>query len=134
MDPESEDLTTFRTRYGSYKYEVVPFGLTNGPAAFQRFINKVLGEYLDDFATAYVDDILIYSENEKDHEGHVKMVFQRLREAGLQASLPKCEFNVTRTRYLGFIISTEGIEVDPEKVRAVVDWKKPDTVGEFNPF
>ena len=91
MDPDSEDLTTFRTRYGSYKFKVMPFGLTNGPASFQRFINITLGEYLDDFATAFIDDILIYSETMEEHIEHVKKVLQRLREAGLQASLGKAQ-------------------------------------------
>jgi hypothetical protein len=74
MDPDSEELTTFRTRYGSYKCKVLPFGLTNGPATYQRYINDVLFDYLDDFCTAYLDDILIYSENELEHEMHVKNV------------------------------------------------------------
>jgi len=83
IDPTSEDLTTFRTRYGCYKYKVVPFGLTNGPATYQRYMNDVLFDYLDDFCTAYLDDILIYSENELEHKEHVHKVLQRLREAGL---------------------------------------------------
>jgi hypothetical protein len=74
LDEEAEDLTTFRTRYGSYKYKVLPFGLCNGPASFQRYINDVLFEYLDDFCTAYMDDILIYSEDPLEHEAHVSKV------------------------------------------------------------
>jgi hypothetical protein len=106
IDAASEELTTFRTRYGTYKYQVLPFGLTNGPATYQRYINKVLFDYLDDFCTAYLDDILIYSDNVLEHEHHVKLVLQRLREAGLQVDIKKTEFYVTRTKYLGFIIST----------------------------
>ena len=121
MDPESEELTTFRTRYGSYKCKVLPFGLTNGPATYQRYMNDVLFDYLDDFCTAYLDNILIYSEDPLEHEIHVKKVLQRLGDAGLQVDLKKCEFNVTRTKYLGFIISTDRIEVDPEKVSAIVN-------------
>ena len=83
MAIDSKDLTTFRSRYRSFKYKVMPFGLTNGPATFQRYINIALSEYLDDFTTAYVDDILIYSESYEDHVRHVKLVLQRLREAGL---------------------------------------------------
>jgi hypothetical protein len=79
MDPGSEDLTTFRTRYGAYRYKVLPFGLTNGPATLQRFINNTLMGYLDDFCSAYVDDILIFSENERQHEEHVRLVLARLR-------------------------------------------------------
>jgi hypothetical protein len=82
-------------------------------------MNKTLIEYLDDFCTAYLDDILIYSENPLDHKEHVRKVLLRLREAGLQADIRKCKFNVTRTKYLGFIISTDGIEVDLEKVEAI---------------
>jgi transposase InsO family protein len=134
MTKEAEDLTTFRTRYGSYKYHVMPFGLTNGPATFQRFINETFIEYLDDFLTAYVDDLLIYSDNEKQHREHVKKVLQRLREAGLQASISKCEFHVTRTKYLGFIITTEGLEVDPEKIAVIREWKTPTTVKGIQSF
>ena len=134
MDPDSEELTTFRTRYGSYKCKVLPFGLTNGPATYQRYMNDVLFDYLDDFCTAYLDDILIYSNDELEHKVHVKKVLQRLRDAGLQADLKKCEFHVTRTKYLGFIISTDGIEVDPDKVAVVKNWEAPSTVRGVQAF
>jgi len=74
MDPKLEDLTTFRTRYGTYKYKVLPFRLTSGPATYQRYINNVLFDYLDNFYTVYLDDIIIYSENELEHEEHVYKV------------------------------------------------------------
>ena len=83
MDPASEEYTTFRTRYGTYKCKVLPFGLCNGPATYQRYMNDVLIEYLDDFCIAYLDDILIYSEDAASHEKHVKMVLERLRMAKL---------------------------------------------------
>ena len=121
ISSESEDLTTFRTRYGTYKYWVVPFGLTNGPAAFQHFVNEVFMDFLDDFLTAFIDDLLIYSENELDHQVHVKKVLERLRTAGLQASIKKCKFHVTCTKYLGFIITNKGIKVDPEKTMVIKD-------------
>jgi len=121
IHPDSEDLTTFRTRYGTYKFKVVPFGLTNGPATYQRYMNDVLFDYLDDFCTAYLDDILIYSENELEHEEHVKKVLERLRQAGLQADIKKCEFSVKKTKFLGFIISTNGIEVDLEKTAVILN-------------
>jgi hypothetical protein len=134
MHQKSEDLTTFRSRYGSFKYKVMPFGVTNGPATFQRYINTALAEYLDDFVTVYVDDVLIYSESYEEHVRHVKLVLARLREAGLQASLPKCEFHTTKTRFLGFIVSTEGVTVDPTKVEAVVSWRTPTTVKSVQSF
>ena len=83
MHPDSEELTTFRTRYRLYKYRVLPFGLTNGPAAYQRYMNTVLFDYLDDFCTAYLDDILIYSDNELEHEEQVHKVLLWLHKAGL---------------------------------------------------
>ncbi|THC87443.1 hypothetical protein EYZ11_013110 [Aspergillus tanneri] len=127
MDPKQEDLTTFRTRYGSYKYKVMPFGLTNGPATFQRYMNSLFLDILDKFVTIYIDDLLIYSENKAEYEMHVKLVLQRLREAGLQTALHKCEFHVKKTKFLGFIISTEGIQVDPAKIAVLKGWKEPTT-------
>jgi hypothetical protein len=134
MDQDSEDLTTFRTRYGAYKCKVLPFGLTNGPATYQRYMNDILFDYLDDFCTAYLDDILIYSENELEHESHVKKVLQRLREAGLQADIAKSEFSVTKTKYLGFIVGTDGIQVDPEKIEVIRTWEPPTTVKGIQSF
>jgi hypothetical protein len=94
MDPLAEDLTTFCTRYGAYKYKVLLFGLTNGPATYQRYINDVLFDYLDVFYTVYLDDILIYSSNKLEHKEHIRKVLVQLREAGLQADIKKCEFGV----------------------------------------
>ena len=115
----------FYTRYRAYKYKVLPFGLTNGPATYQRYINDVLFDYLDDFCIAYLDDIIIYSKDQKTHEEHVQKVLDRLCLAGLQADIKKCEFGVTRTKYLGFIVTTDGIEVDPDKVKTLQEWEQP---------
>jgi len=78
MHPDAEELTTFRSRYGAYKFKVLPFGLTNGPSTFQRFINETLMGYLDDFCSAYIDDILIFSGDLKSHRERVKKVLSRL--------------------------------------------------------
>jgi len=134
IHPDSEELTTFRCRYGAYKYKVLPFGLTNGPATFQRYINDIFFDYLDDFLTAYLDDLLIYSDNELEHTEHVRKVIKRLQEAGLQIDIKKCEFDVKRTKYLGFIVSTDGIEVDPEKVAVIHAWQAPTTVKGVQSF
>ena len=134
MDPKTEDLTTFRTRYGTYKYKVLPFGLTNGPATFQRYINELLFDCLDNFATAFVDDILIYSLNESDHEMHVREVLHRLKKAGLQVDIQKCEFHAKQTKFLGFIIGIDGIRVDPNKISVVADWEEPSTVRGIQSF
>jgi hypothetical protein len=98
---------------------VLLFGLINRPAIYQRYINNVLFKYLDDFYTAYLDDILIYSENPKEHEIYVYKVLEKLRLAGLQADIKKYKFSITRTKYLGFIISTNKIKVNPSKIKVI---------------
>ncbi|KAJ6439220.1 retrovirus polyprotein [Purpureocillium lavendulum] len=119
--------TAFRTRYGLYEWLVTPFGLTGAPATFQRYINHTLREFLDEFCSAYIDDILIYSSGSlADHRKKVKQVLARLRDAGLQIDIDKCEFETTSVKYLGFIVEAgKGIRVDPEKVRAIQEWEAP---------
>jgi hypothetical protein len=119
MDPASEELTTFWTCYGLYKCKVLPFGLTNSLATYQRYMNNVLFNYLDDFCTAYLNDIMIYSDNKLEHESHIKKVLEHLWSAGLQSNIKKCEFGVKRTWYLEFIVSTSSIKVDLDKVKVV---------------
>lgn len=134
MSPESEEMTSFRTRYGQFKYRVMPFGLCNGPATFQAFINSQIFEYLDVFVTAYVDDLIIYSNTLEEHEEHVKLVLEKLKAAGLQADIKKCEFHVQKTRFLGYIVGTHGVEVDPAKIEAVTAWERPKTVPAVQSF
>ncbi|MDI6015466.1 reverse transcriptase/ribonuclease H family protein, partial [Escherichia coli] len=134
MDQGSEDLTTFRTRYGSYKYRVLPFGLTGGPGSFQQFINELFLDLLDHFVTVYLDDILIYSDNEIEHTHHVKTVLERLRKAGLQVDIRKSEFHVEKTRYLGFIVGRDGVAVDQEKTAVIRNWQQPSTVQGIQSF
>ena len=117
-----EALTTLRTRFGLLEYLVLPFGLCNGPASFQNYINDTLRDYLDDFCTAYLDDILIYSEIEAEHDIHVKRVLWKLREADLHVDITKCAFYVQEVPYLGLIITTEGVKIDPAKVSTIVEW------------
>ena len=113
MSEDSKELTTFLTRFGAFKYLVMPFGLCNGPASWQHLINDTLFDFLHRFVQAYLDDILVYSKTLKDHRLHVRQVLERLREAGIQADVDKCEFHVQETKFLGLIISTEGIQMDP---------------------
>jgi len=122
MHPSSEDLTIFITSFGSYKYHVMPFGLTNGSASYQHYMNDVLFDYLHQFCQAYLDDIIIYSKTLKEHKRHVRLVLHRLREAGLQVDINKCEFHVQETSFLGLLLSIEGLKMDPRKVQAVVEW------------
>ena len=134
MDPASEDYTTFVTSLGSYKYRVLPFGLTNGPATYQQYMNDILFEYLNDFCQAYLDDILIYSKSKKEHVAHVRKVLQKLREAGLQVDILKCEFHVQETRFLGLLVSIHGLRVDPSKVSAIKGWSVPINLKQTQAF
>jgi RNase H-like domain found in reverse transcriptase/Reverse transcriptase (RNA-dependent DNA polymerase) len=126
--------TAFKTRYGLYQYNVLPFGLSNGPASFQRYINDALARHLDQFCTAYMDDILIYSDNIHQHREHVRSVLQALRKAGLQADIHKSEFEVSQVKYLGLIISTKGVQMDPEKIDTIVGWQTPKRVKDVQAF
>ncbi|KAI0996406.1 hypothetical protein K3495_g11774 [Podosphaera aphanis] len=131
-----EEKTTFRTRFGSSEWLVAPFGLQGAPAAFQRYVNETLGDYLDVFCTAYLDDILIYTAGDlKDHWHKVHAVFERLSKAGLKLDPNKCEFAVKETKYLGFVISlSEGIKVDQQKVEATKSWAPPTSVKGMRSF
>ena len=134
MDPRSEDYTTFITSLGAYKYRVLPFGLTNGPSTYQQYMNDILFEYLNDFCQAYLDDILIYSKSYSEHVRHVRLVLQKLRDAGLQVDIDKCEFHVQETKFLGLIVSTEGLQINPTKVQAVIDWPRPANLKQTQAF
>jgi hypothetical protein len=126
--------TAFITRFGLYESTVTPFGLCGAPATFQRYINDTLYDILNEYATAYLDDVLIYSSNVKEHTAHVREVLQRLEKAGLQIDLAKCEFGVTKTKYLGLVITPGGIEMDPEKVAAIASWEPPTTRRQLQRF
>jgi hypothetical protein len=106
--------TTFITRYGIYEYMVMSFGLTNAPAYFMYFMNM---EYLDKFVVVFIDDILIFSKNEEEHDEHLCLVLQKLRENQLYAKLNKCEFWLKEVSFLGHIISEGEISVDSSKVK-----------------
>ena len=117
--------TAFRTRYGHFEYLVMPFGLANAPASFQGLINDTLRPFLDRFATAYLDDIMIYSNTLEEHKEHVRQVLARLRSKNLFVKLEKCQFHTDTTEFLGFIISPKGISMDPKKVEAITSWPTP---------
>jgi hypothetical protein len=117
--------TSFRTRYGHYEFTVLPFGLSNAPVIFMCLMNGIFREYLDKFVIVFLDEILIYSKSEEEHEHHLRMVLQVLREHQLYAKLSKCSFYQKQIHYLAHIISKDGIAVDPEKVEAIREWSTP---------
>jgi hypothetical protein len=126
--------TAFITRYGLYEYTVMSFGLTNAPAYFMYLMNKVFMEYLDKFVVVFIDDILIFSKNEEEHDEHLRLVLQKLRENQLYAKLNKCEFWLKEVSFLGYIISEGGISVDPSKVKDVLSWNTPQNVLDIRSF
>jgi hypothetical protein len=112
----------------------MPFGLTNAPATFQHVMNEIFKDYLDDFLLTYLDDLLIYSQTLDEHRKQVKKVLTRLRKYDLFAKPEKCEFEKKVVEYLGFIISEEGVRMDPKKVEAVLEWEEPRNVKEVQSF
>jgi len=122
-----EDIpkTAIRTRYGHYEFLVMPFGLTNAPSVFMDLMNRVFHEYLDSFVVVFIDDILIYLADYAKHEGHLKMVMEKLCDERLFAKFKKCEFWLEEVSFLGHVVNKDGLAVDPAKVQAVVEWERP---------
>ena len=112
----------------------MPFGLTNAPAAFMDLMHRIFHPYLDQFVVVFVDDILIYSKSEEEHEQHLRAALQVLREHHLYAKWSKCEFWMTEVKFLGHVVSKEGISVDPTKMEAVLNWNRPKNVSEIRSF
>ncbi|KAJ9515361.1 hypothetical protein QJQ45_006622 [Haematococcus lacustris] len=132
--PEDIPKTAFRTRYGHFEFTVMPFGLCNAPATFQRLMNDIFRQELDDCVIVYLDDILIFSRSHADHAQHLRRVLGLLQEHKLYAKLSKCEFGLSQTEFLGHIISSTGIACDPKKITAVETWPVPTTVQDVRSF
>jgi hypothetical protein len=126
--------TAFITRYGLYEYTVMSFGLTNAPAYFMYLMNKVFMEYLDKFMVVFIDDILIFSRNEEEHDEHLRLVLQKLRNNQVYAKLNKCEFWLKEVSFLGHIISVGGISIDPSKVKDVLSWNTTQNISDIRSF
>jgi hypothetical protein len=132
--PEDVPTTAFSTRYGLYEYLVMSFGLTNAPAHFMYLMNFVFMLELDKFVVVFIDNILIYSKSEEEHAQHLSVILQQLRDHQLSAKFSKCAFWLKEVPFLGHVISTKGIAVDPSKVQEVLDWKSPKSVTQIRSF
>jgi len=113
--------TAFRTRYRHYEFLVMQFGLINAPASFMDLMNRIFHPYLDRFVVVFIDDILVYSKTREEHDEHLRIILQTLREKKLHAKLSKCDFWMSEISFLGHIVSAEGIRVDPKKIEAVIE-------------
>ncbi|GJQ95568.1 putative reverse transcriptase domain-containing protein [Tanacetum coccineum] len=131
-----EDIpkTAFRTRYGHYEFQVMPFGLTNAPAVFMDLMNRVCKPYLDKFVIVFIDDILIYSKSKEEHAEHLKLILELLKKEELYAKFSKYEFWLSKVQFLGYVIDSEGIHVDPAKIESIKDWASPKTPTEIHQF
>ncbi|GJY62448.1 putative reverse transcriptase domain-containing protein, partial [Tanacetum coccineum] len=131
-----EDIpkTAFRTQYGHYEFQVMLFGLTNAPAVFMNLMNRVCKSYLDKFVIVFIDDILIYSKSKQEHEKHLKLILELLKKEQLYAKFSKCEFWIPKLQFLGHVIDSQGIHVDPAKIESIKDWASPKTATEIHQF
>jgi transposase InsO family protein len=134
MKEGEEWKTAFRSRFGLYEYTVMPFGLTNAPAVCQELVNNVLGECLDRYAIAYLDDILIYSKNEEEHVKHVTEVLTRLKKFNLELKPEKCEFHKEEVEFLGHMVGVNGVRISETKIKTIKEWATPKTVKDIQSF
>ncbi|GJY65127.1 putative reverse transcriptase domain-containing protein, partial [Tanacetum coccineum] len=126
--------TAFRTRYGHFEFQVMPFRLTNAPAVFMDLTNRVYKPYLDKFVIVFIDDILIYSKDKKEHEEHLKAILELLKKEKLYAKFSKCEFWIPKVQFIGHVIDSVGIHVDLAKIESIKDWASPKTLTEIRQF
>ncbi|GKE66894.1 putative reverse transcriptase domain-containing protein [Tanacetum coccineum] len=124
---EDIPITAFRTHYGHYKFQVMPFGLTNAPAVFMDLMNHVCKPYLDKFVIVFIDDILIYSKNKEEHGKHLKTILNLLWSERLYTKFSKCDFWLDSVQFLGHVIDSSGVHVDPAKIEAIKNWAAPTT-------
>ncbi|GKD54965.1 putative reverse transcriptase domain-containing protein, partial [Tanacetum coccineum] len=131
-----EDIpkTAFRTRYSHYEFQVMPFGLTNAPAVFMDLMNRECKPFLDKFVIMFIDDILIYSKNKKEHEEHLKAILELFKKEELYAKFSKCEFWHPKVQFIGHVTDSQGVHVDPAKIESIKDWASPKMPTEIRQF
>lgn len=134
VDPPDVEKTAFNTRYGHFEYLVMPFGVTGGPATCQTMTNDILREFMDEFVVVFLDDILIFSKDKESHVEHVRKVLEALLKAQLHVKPSKCEFGVPMVKFVGHVISGNGISVDPDKISVLREWPTPTNVQELRSF
>ena len=133
MKPSSRQLTAFITPWGLYEWVRIPFGLTNAPASFQRFMEHCLGDLRDEIAIPYLDDVIVFSQTFDEHAEHLRKVLRRLRERGVKLKPGECKFFKREVSFLGRVVSKDGYTIDPKNIKSVVSLSKrtPRTVGDI---
>ncbi|GKF24583.1 putative reverse transcriptase domain-containing protein, partial [Tanacetum coccineum] len=133
---KDEDIpkTTFRTRYGHYEFQVMPFVLTNAPAVFMDLMNRECKPYLDRFVIVFINDILIHSCNKEEHANHLRKILELLKKEKLYAKFSKCDFWIRVMQFLGHLIDSQGLHVDPAKIEADKNWASPTTPTKIRQF
>ena len=134
MDENDREKTAFIIEEGLYEFNVMPFGLCNAPATFQRLMHEILGDLIYTKAPVYIDDINIHSVTFEQHLKDLEEVFDKIRKAGMKLKLEKCHFCFPEITFLGFVVGKEGIKTDKEKVEKVVNFPRPTTITELRGF
>ena len=130
MDPDDQEKTLFVTGQGTYCYRVMPFGLKNAGATYQRLVNRMFQKQIGASMEVYIDDMLVKSTTAELHLTHMSEEFQILREYNMKLNLAKCAFGVSAGKFLGFIVNNQGIEENPDKIKAVLDMPPPSNIKE----
>ncbi|GJW11083.1 putative reverse transcriptase domain-containing protein [Tanacetum coccineum] len=131
---EHISIIAFRTRYGHFEFQVMPFRLTNAPTVFMDLMNRVCKPYLDKFVIVFIDNILVYSKDEEEHGKHLKIILELLKKERLYAKFLKCDFWLDSVQFLGYVIDRSGVHVDPAKIKAIKSWAAPMTPTEVRQF
>lgn len=134
MNPEDKEKTAFGWKGGLYQFTRMPFGLCNAPATFQRAMDNIFREERGAFVIPYFDDIIVFSESQEEHIGHLEIVFRKLKQAGLSLNRKKCHFNKTETKILGYVVSKGAVKPDPEKIVAISNRERPETVSQLRSY
>jgi hypothetical protein len=134
MDESNRKYTAFGCELGFYEFKVMPMGLCNASATFQRMMNKILQDHIDKFLIVYMDDILVYSQTLEEHEEHLRLVFEKLEQNGLKVKFSKCDVYKKQIKYLGHLVSHGEIEPDPEKIEALYQFKLPKRLVQVQSF
>ena len=134
MEDSDKEKTAFATPFGLYQFRVMPFGLCNAPATFQRLMELVLRGLHWTTCLIYLDDIIIFSKSADEHLHHLQDVFERLRQAKIKIKPKKCQLFQQSVKYLGYVVSAQGIHTDPEKIAVVQNWPQPNNVKQLRQF